>query len=144
MNLKEKLSQAGLKATPQRMLILEHLMETDAHPTADKLYEKLQIIQPTISLATVHKTLETLTEHGLATKILTKEGCYRYDGKTDQHHHVLIENSNEIIDFHDPNLQKIIEDYLNLNKIENFKLSNISLNISGTKINESKTIQFKH
>ncbi len=56
------LRDKGFKATPQRLAIYEALASTTEHPNADMLYQKLTPKYPTMSLATVYKTLDILQD----------------------------------------------------------------------------------
>jgi Fe2+ or Zn2+ uptake regulation protein len=53
---------------------------------------------PGISLATVYKSLETLVGCGLASKLTYGDGCARYDGRTDDHHHVRCVECGSVVD----------------------------------------------
>jgi len=69
MNKREKLkhilSSAGLKATVQRLIILDALSDNYNHPTAENIYKKIKKEYPSISLSTVYNTLEIFRKHGL-------------------------------------------------------------------------------
>ncbi len=54
------LKQAGLRLTPQRVAICQVLAESKDHPTAMMIYHQLLPQFPTLSLATVYKTLHVL------------------------------------------------------------------------------------
>jgi Fur family ferric uptake transcriptional regulator len=74
--------------TSQRSVILEELRKTKNHPTADEVYALVRRRLPRVSLATVYRNLDLLTQEGL---IQTVElgGCpRRYDGWVDDHIHV--------------------------------------------------------
>ena len=136
----EILSGKGLKATPQRILIYETLLADHSHPSAEQVYEQIKSMYPTISLATIHKTLETLVDYHLAKKVSTIEGTFRYDGKTEDHHHILIEGTDEIIDFDDALIKVVMQEHLKTKKIHNLEITNISIQISGRKKDTSKTV----
>lgn len=140
----ESLSKKGLKATTQRIVIYETLLSDHSHPSAEIIYDQIKLNHPTISLATVHKTLETLVEFGLAQKVSTKEGTFRYDGKTEDHHHIVIEGTNEIIDFDDSIIKRVMRDHLKTKNIDNLEITNISIQINGRKIDPSKSIQISN
>ena len=61
-----RLRDNGYKVTPQRLAVYEALAKTKAHPCADTLYKELRITYPTMSLATVYKSLSILCSIGLA------------------------------------------------------------------------------
>ena len=56
------LRDAGLRVTPQRLVIYETLVKDKHHPTAQLLFERLQPTLPSLSQATVYNTLETMVE----------------------------------------------------------------------------------
>lgn len=115
-------------------------MSDCSHPTAEAIYELIKVSHPTISLATVYKTLETFVEYQLAQKVATVEGTYRYDGKTEEHHHIVIEETNEIIDFDDEQIKALMKAHLMKKNIQNLEITDISVQIRGRKIDASKTI----
>ena len=55
----------GYKVTPQRLAVYEALAEKSWHPNAEMLYNMLQPSYPTMSLATVYKTMDIFAELGL-------------------------------------------------------------------------------
>lgn len=86
--LRDALSANGQRYTEQRAAIFRFLRSTEAHPTADEVFFHVRSEVPGISLATVYKSLETLVGAGLATKLNYGDGSARYDGRTDDHHHL--------------------------------------------------------
>ena len=85
--LREALEANGQRFTEQRAAVYRYLASTDTHPTADEVFTAVRAEIPDISLATVYKALETLVGCGLAMKLTFGDGCARYDGRTDPHHH---------------------------------------------------------
>ncbi len=76
------------RMTLQRRIILEELRRTDAHPTAEELYEAVRRRLPRISLGTVYRNLEHLANTGDARKIETGGASRRFDGNVaDDHYH---------------------------------------------------------
>ena len=82
------LRERGFKVTPQRLAVYNVLSHTTAHPNAEMLYRELQPYYPTMSLATVYKTLAILCEVGLAQELNVSEDAFRYDANTQPHPHV--------------------------------------------------------
>lgn len=104
----------NLKLTLQRANIYSYLMSTDEHPTVDTIYKNIKCIMPTISLATVYKTLNTLVESGLIKIINVCEENFRYDSNTNLHGHIKCEICNRIEDLCiDKNLTNSIIKYGN-------------------------------
>lgn len=71
----------------QRELILNILKGTDAHPTAEWVYQEAKKVMPTIGIATVYRNLNALAEMGTCNKIKTLSGQDRFDGMTERHFH---------------------------------------------------------
>jgi len=125
------LSDAGLKITPQRIVVFEAVMELKNHPTAENVIDFIKTNHPNIATGTVYKTLETFVEKGLIKKVKTDRDIMRYDAITDPHHHLYSSATDRIEDFFDPELLKIIVKYFETHKIPNFKIEDIKLQIIG-------------
>ena len=77
-----------LRMTSQREVILQELRKSCAHPTADELYDLVKKTLPRISLATVYRNLEILSEAGIISKIEVGGRQKRYDTEIKSHHHI--------------------------------------------------------
>ncbi len=99
--------EKGLNVTYQRLLIFKTLMKTKTHPTAEKIYHDVKTEYPSISLATVYKTLETLAEHNLIQKVTPLHDLARYDGDTAPHHHLVCLECRKIVDVYDDYLNQL-------------------------------------
>lgn len=82
------LRDKGFKVTPQRLAIYSVLAATKSHPSAEMIFTDLQTLYPTMSLATVYKTIDILREIGLVQVLNAGEDCFRYDANTDDHPHI--------------------------------------------------------
>lgn len=85
----ENCKKRGLSITVQRQQVYQMLMGTTAHPTVDTVYEVVRRTIPTISRATVYRTLETLADEGLIRRVLHPGSSARYDGNPDPHNHLV-------------------------------------------------------
>lgn len=81
-------SPTPLRFTKQRRVILEELRRTKSHPTADELYEIVRRRLPNISLGTVYRNLEFLSELGLVRRLELSGTRMHFDGTTENHYHV--------------------------------------------------------
>lgn len=97
----------GLNVTYQRILIYRSLTETDRHPTAEEIFTEVKKEYPSISLATVYKTLETLVKHDLISKVNPLHDSARYDGDNALHHHMLCRHCGRVVDIADERLNEI-------------------------------------
>lgn len=97
----ERLKEAGLRLTPQRLAIYGALVETDSHPTALHLYEQLRPELPSLSQATVYNTLQALVEQGLVHEIGDAgDGAVHYDADLTPHVNLVCTRCQRIDDFH--------------------------------------------
>ena len=83
------LKENGYKITPQRMAVYNVLKNTKEHPCVDRIYNKLTPLFPTMSLATVYKSLEVFKTLGLIQELNVGEESFRYDANTKPHPHVI-------------------------------------------------------
>ncbi|NMA84698.1 MAG: transcriptional repressor [Epulopiscium sp.] len=90
----------GLKVTPQRIAIFHMLYNTAEHPSAEVIYKSLQETHPTMSLATVYKTLDALKKAELVQELNVGEDSFRYDAMIHSHPHVICMSCNMVHDLH--------------------------------------------
>jgi len=84
--------------TRQRRVILEELRKVETHPSADEVYEMVRKRLPRISLGTVYRNLEILSESGDIQKL--ERGCSlkRFDGNPSEHCHIRCVRCNRVAD----------------------------------------------
>ena len=85
--LAQKLSDSGLRSTPQREVVFNTLLNKRDHPTADEVYARVSHDMPTISLATVYNCLETLVQCNLVRAVNFERGPTRYCPNLRPHAH---------------------------------------------------------
>jgi Fur family peroxide stress response transcriptional regulator len=142
-DIKEKLLSANLKATHQRLVIYEALLQEMTHPTVEYLFDKVKVNNPTISLGTVHKTLDTLVDAGLVKRVSSTDQTKRFDANLEKHNHIYLENSKEIVDYHDEELQQMVMDYLAKKNFKNIKIKEVQLQINADKLDADSAIEIK-
>lgn len=128
---REKLQERGLKVTPQRVAIYEAIVKLNNHPTAENVIEYIKINHPNISVGTVYKVLDFLVENALLKKVKTEKDIMRYDAVLSNHHHLYCAETDRIEDYEDEKLNTLINEYFKKNKIKNFKVQEIKLQITG-------------
>lgn len=96
-----------LKYSRQREAIKEYLMTTKEHPTADMVYAEMRKDNPSISLGTVYRNLNLLTELGEIQRLTCGDGSDRYDATTDQHYHVMCVECKRVFDLEMEPIQTI-------------------------------------
>ena len=101
LNVLEKMHSAGLRATPQRIAICDLLMSSDQHPTANDIFDRLKPDFPSLSLATVYNTLDTLVGVGLVNAIGSiGDDRVHFDGNLSPHINLACTKCQKIIDTH--------------------------------------------
>ena len=73
----------------KRDAILNCVRSTDAHPSADWVFEHVKQQIPDISLATVYRNLALFKEQGLIVSLGTVNGVERFDGNIEPHVHFI-------------------------------------------------------
>lgn len=98
---------AGLKVTHQRTEIYRQLLLTPDHPSAETVHKRLLRTLPSISLDTVYRTLTTLEQHGLVSRIQTAESQARFEAVYAPHHHLICSRCKRVLDFHWPEIDAL-------------------------------------
>src|SRR5579863_1629103 len=98
----------GLAVTPQRLAIIEALLGSTDHPRAEEIFAEVRRRHPHMSLATVHRTLETLCRIGEARKVTMLHDSARYDGNLAPHHHVVCVRCRRVRDIEIAGLERVL------------------------------------
>ncbi len=97
--MRDKLEQAGLRVTRQRMMIANLLFaKGDRHVTAEGLYAEASVIPYPPSLATIYNTLRDFADKGLVREIALYGGKVWFDTQTGPHFHFYLEDREELFD----------------------------------------------
>ena len=126
-NFIDKLRDAGLRPTKQRVKICEILFnrEKTFHFTINDLAKKiLEDFNEKISLATVYNTVHALQKKGYLKEIAINSDKSYFDTNTTAHHHFYDEDTHELIDCDQSNIDSI----------------NVKNNITGKKINSVEVL----
>lgn len=94
----EHVKEKALRSTQQRMVILEELRSKNNHPSADELYARVRQRLPRISLGTVYRNLEVLSQLGEIQKLELSGSLKRYDGVCSKHYHIRCVQCNRVDD----------------------------------------------
>ena len=85
-----KLSRLGYRLTPQRIMILSAIEDSDDHISAEEIYAQIVAKYPNVNISTVYRTLELLKRLGLVTETDLGGGRVRYHPAEKGHHHHLV------------------------------------------------------
>ena len=109
-NFINKLREIGLRPTKQRVKICELLFLKDKtfHFTINDLVKKISSeINEKISLATVYNTVHAFQKKGHLKEIAINSDKTYYDTNTSVHHHFYDEDTNELIDCDENDIDSI-------------------------------------
>jgi Fur family peroxide stress response transcriptional regulator len=81
--------ELALPLTYQRLAIYKALLKIPAHPSPDEIFKVVRKAYPSISLATIYKTLERLERLGIVGKANVLHETVRFDPRVDRHHHLV-------------------------------------------------------
>lgn len=77
-----------MRMTKQRQVILDELRQVTCHPTADEMYDRIRRRLPNVSLGTVYRNLEIMSEQGIIQKLDVGGSKKRFDGNIEDHCHI--------------------------------------------------------
>lgn len=97
---------AVTKHSKQRDAIISELCQRYDHPTAEELYLALKMKMPNLSLGTVYRNLNMLSEDGTIQKI-SVGGADHFDGNAKNHYHMLCTECKRLYDVAYPVLEDI-------------------------------------
>lgn len=94
-----KLSEQGYRLTPQRMMVLAAIENSEDHISAEEIYAQVIAKYPHVNISTVYRTLELLKRLGLVTETDLGGGRVRYHpADKGHHHHLVCQECGKIID----------------------------------------------
>ncbi len=110
-NLLDALEQAGLRLTPQRLAICRLLSLSLEHPTAQEIFDKLRPEFPSLSLATVYNTVETLLSLGAINALGSAgDGTIHYDANITPHINLACISCHRVIDLESQYVQSVSQE----------------------------------
>jgi Fur family transcriptional regulator, ferric uptake regulator len=99
MSCAQVLKAMGYRLTPQRMMVVEALHDSEKHVNAEDIYARVKVKYPYANISTVYRTLDLLKELGLVNEIALGDGCVRFHpAEKGHHHHLVCQKCGKIID----------------------------------------------
>jgi Fur family peroxide stress response transcriptional regulator len=102
IDLTQRLSNSGLRATPQREVVYQVILAKRDHPTSEEVFDRVKVLMPTISLATVYNCLDALVQCGLIKQVNFVREPTRYCPNLHEHAHFHDESTGVIHDIEIP------------------------------------------
>lgn len=128
VEFRELCHRHGLAVTHQRAVIYDSLMSFSGHPSPEEVYGRVRKQIPSISLATVYKTLHTFIEGGLLRELSLHHGSLRVDTNQDPHHHLVCTGCKSVFDLD----EEALEPAKLIGKVpKGFRIQRMSVEIHG-------------
>lgn len=106
-SLLERCLAKNIRMTSQRQIIIQVIEESDDHPDVDQLYLRSVVLDNTISIATVYRTVKLLEEAGLIERLEFGDGRSRYEEAGEHHEHLVDVETGEVIEFFNEELESL-------------------------------------
>jgi len=98
----------GVRVTRQRLAILQVLREATDHPRAEDILTRAREQDPSLSQATVYRTLAVLEKAGTVQRNEFDGAGARYELSAEQHHDHLIDlETGAVVEFHSERLERL-------------------------------------
>jgi Fe2+ or Zn2+ uptake regulation protein len=96
----KQLREKGLKVTPQRVAIIEVLIEQgDLHPSARFVYQEAKKKKKSLSLSTTYAVLDELSRHGVIKMLQFDRMENRFETNREEHINLICERCKKILDY---------------------------------------------
>ncbi len=107
-DIASKLTEQGYRLTPQRIMILSAIDNSNDHISAEEIYAQVAAKYPNVNISTVYRTLELLKQLGLVTETDLGGGRVRYHPvEKGHHHHVICQECGAVIDLDESVLSSV-------------------------------------
>lgn len=117
-----------MRNSKKRDIILKTVRENRIHGTAGQIYDLVKKEIPEISLGTVYRNLQQLSDQNLIQKIVAEDGICRFDGCVAPHSHLICEHCGKVLDFE----YEIVPEFAEtVHKKLGFSCSSLQLTASG-------------
>ena len=127
-----KMKSQGIRITPQRLAVLEYLIDSEAHPTADDIYRALFDRFPNMSPATVYNNLHLFIRLGFVKELTYGDGSSRFDFTSTEHYHAICEVCGDVSDLYYP----VLDDVADIaDSLIGFKVSKHRMEVYGICLN---------
>ena len=101
------LRSQGKSVTPERLDILDEVLNQKCHFKIDDIILKMGNAQKRISRATVYRSIKTIEESGLIKYLRSINDEKIYEIVEEHHDHMICESCGRIIEFHDRDLESL-------------------------------------
>lgn len=114
--------------THQRLVLYRALMQMTDHPNPEQIFERVRLELPSISLATVYKTLHVFLAAGMIHEVSPFHGSLRIEPDAEHHHHFICLQCHGITDLA---LSEVDASPLKNSLPEGFQVEQVSMEVRG-------------
>ncbi|MDA7915619.1 transcriptional repressor [Verrucomicrobia bacterium] len=122
----------GLRMTTPRKAIIDSVFNTEEHFTAEQLLVWARERDPSVSRATIYRTLPLLTESGLVHEMDFGKDYKFYDpnyANHPNHNHIICQDCEKIVEFESEQISKIEDE---ISQKHGFSIASQTVQISGS------------
>ncbi len=128
-DLVNRLRKHGLRLTPQRMAVLQTLINSREHLNTEEIYQEIHLQYPMIGLATIYKTISLLKEMGEINELYFRSQSARYEIQDNPPHpHFICTQCGRIFDLEHKLLENLPE---KITKEKGYKIVKTQLEFYG-------------
>lgn len=88
----------GIRSTPQRFAVMQFLMRSPVHASAEEIFEAVNRLDPRASRATIYNNLRDLVQAGLVREVVLEARTSRYEAHVTKHHHFICDHCGGVED----------------------------------------------
>jgi Fur family transcriptional regulator, peroxide stress response regulator len=125
---RSRCAERGLAMTHQRWVIYRSLARTCQHPTPEETFEQVRQEIPSISLATIYKSIKTFLDAGLLREVSTPDQTMRLDANLEPHHHLVCATCGTILDLSEDSVAPV---HLKKSPPRGFRVESYNVNFLG-------------
>jgi Fur family ferric uptake transcriptional regulator len=108
LRMTQALRDNGVRVTRQREALLRVLTEAADHPDASELHRRARVVDESVSLATVYRTLTVLEREGVVQRLSFENGGARFEVADQAHHdHIVDLDSGTIVEFRNERIEEL-------------------------------------
>ena len=128
LQFSEQLRKQGYRLTPQRLAILQILIDSGGHLTPQQVFERAREITPGITEPTVYRTLSFLSDEGILMPTHAAVGSIVYEVASELHHHLVCRDCGANLEIEHDALETL---YDSLKKQTGYALDNRHITLFG-------------
>ncbi|NLI94647.1 MAG: transcriptional repressor [Erysipelotrichaceae bacterium] len=98
--------------TKLQRVILNTVLDSDDHLSAEQVYLKVKKKMPTVALGSIYRNLNTFAKDGKIRRIVATEGPDLYEGNTTPHNHIVCVRCGKMSDLFIDEIYSCLEEYV--------------------------------